>query len=341
MDAKAGLIQKIQQFQTQFNKTPELGWQEFKTSAYIQSVLGNPTWKSKTALVYELDGPGEPIGLRAELDALDTSEGPKHVCGHDAHAAALMGVYLYWSERPRPRKLVFIFQPSEETYPSGAKFIQDNYPGFEQIESIIGFHTYPSDNAGELIVPRFAACDYFEISLSGPTTHIKNKYQASTPDLISLCGKLGAQINQQSWVKAIINVGTMTAGSAPNSLAGQAILAGDIRSLSPRAQTRANDFLTKLCASYSAKVDLTLMINASSPGLTNDPRLLKKAQTILPIKSNLTSFATEDFAWFDIPYLYLLIGTGETTELHELNYRAKPAVTQKLYETWVELVERW
>ncbi|MBT1546316.1 M20/M25/M40 family metallo-hydrolase [Curtobacterium aurantiacum] len=71
-------------------------------------------------------GSGEPVvAFRAELDALATSNGAEHLCGHDLHAAALVGALaaLQAGEAPWTGSVLAIFQPAEETGTGAAAMV--------------------------------------------------------------------------------------------------------------------------------------------------------------------------------------------------------------------------
>ena len=88
---------------------PELSYQEFHTSAYIQkhlSGLGIPfTVMATTGVVGIIEGKdpaSRVIALRADIDALPIQEandvpykstcpGVMHACGHDVHTSCLLG----------------------------------------------------------------------------------------------------------------------------------------------------------------------------------------------------------------------------------------------------------
>jgi len=74
------------------------------------------------------------VALRADMDALPIQEqtnfvyksknkGVMHACGHDAHMACVIGAAIILSELKGELNgnVKFIFQPSEESPPGGAK----------------------------------------------------------------------------------------------------------------------------------------------------------------------------------------------------------------------------
>ncbi|HCR48637.1 MAG TPA: amidohydrolase, partial [Bacteroidetes bacterium] len=120
---------------------PELAFEEYETAAFIQAQLVDmevviEPGIAKTGLVVTLQGrrPGPTRALRADMDALpiveqnllpftSTRPGKMHACGHDAHTASLItAIKILHSIREQLHGTVrFLFQPSEEKLPGGAK----------------------------------------------------------------------------------------------------------------------------------------------------------------------------------------------------------------------------
>ncbi len=92
------------------HRFPELSYEEFSTSAYIQEqlrILDIPYQSGyvKTGIIGRIEGNNPDkriIALRADMDALPITEmnvipyksehpGKMHACGHDLHMAALLG----------------------------------------------------------------------------------------------------------------------------------------------------------------------------------------------------------------------------------------------------------
>src|SRR5262245_33426040 len=109
------------------HKQPELGFEEFKTSALVAETLGNlgvelQTGVGKTGVVARLgNGKGRVIGIRADMDALPILEaneveyksqvpGKMHACGHDAHTSMLMGAAMLLKDEPFDGEIRLLFQ---------------------------------------------------------------------------------------------------------------------------------------------------------------------------------------------------------------------------------------
>ncbi|MDN6529466.1 MAG: amidohydrolase, partial [Brevibacterium sp.] len=126
-----------------FHREPELGLEEHKTSARIESELNDMGLEamhvSETGLVAVLEnGRGPTVLARADIDALpvtedtgldysSTVEGVMHACGHDMHIASLLGAVQLMNENRDTWSGTYIalFQPSEENA-AGARAMLDD-----------------------------------------------------------------------------------------------------------------------------------------------------------------------------------------------------------------------
>ena len=109
------------------HKTPELGFEENKTSAYLAEALEKLGFAvtrgvGKTGVIGVIRGaePGPVLMLRADMDALpfrndDGSIEAVHACGHDSHCAMVLAAASELAGRVRRGTLKILFQPGEET----------------------------------------------------------------------------------------------------------------------------------------------------------------------------------------------------------------------------------
>ena len=168
----------------------ELAGEERKTQAYIKEFLAAHTTLrvvDRGSWLYAVhdEGAARTVIVRADHDAVPTSCGPRHLCGHDGHTAALLGLGLLLEGQRLGKNLVLLFQPAEETGAGAAQCCAL----FAELESaqppapaapigprlcVIGCHNIPGEPLGTALFRRgtfaCASCGA-EISLTGRPTH--------------------------------------------------------------------------------------------------------------------------------------------------------------------------
>lgn len=127
-----------------FHENPELSWQEEDSSDYILNELEKLGIKAKKIVktgvlgIINPEKQGKVLAIRADIDALPICEktdldfksknnGVMHACGHDTHAAILLGASKKLQEiKDEIGKVVLLFQPAEEFIKdSGAKHVME------------------------------------------------------------------------------------------------------------------------------------------------------------------------------------------------------------------------
>lgn len=127
-------LERIMEIRRELHRFPELGFKEFKTAEIIKKELdriGIP-YESEiavTGIVGLIKGKkeGKTVLLRADIDALPIDEesrcefkseiaGNMHACGHDGHAAGLLGAAMILNELKDEiaGNVKLVFQPAEE-----------------------------------------------------------------------------------------------------------------------------------------------------------------------------------------------------------------------------------
>ena len=126
------------------HQNPELSFEEFNTSKFIQSKLTEFGIEFQVIAETGITGtilPKSPINkmiaLRADIDALPILEetnapyesknkGVMHACGHDVHTAILLGTLKFIQQNIEELTVgvKFIFQPGEEKLPGGASMLK-------------------------------------------------------------------------------------------------------------------------------------------------------------------------------------------------------------------------
>ncbi|MEL6902736.1 MAG: M20 family metallopeptidase [Cyanobacteria bacterium J06606_4] len=271
---------------------PELSGQEYKTAAYVAGVLSSFGYQvqemvGKTGVVAELKGKVAPAGnvlaIRTDMDALPIAEkadlpyiskspGIMHACGHDVHTAVGLGTAMILSEltesgdRPFPGMTRFLFQPAEETAQGAKWMIEDGV--MQDVAAVFGVHTFPSITAGHIGLRRgalTAAADDLEIIISGESGHGARPHQAT--DAIWIAAQVITQL-QQSISRtinplhpAVITIGQISGGRAPNVIADRVRLTGTVRSLHADTHALLPEWITRIATDICSLHGATCEVN--------------------------------------------------------------------------------
>ncbi|MDF3298255.1 amidohydrolase [Streptomyces tropicalis] len=303
-------------FRRDLHMHPELGNQEFRTTAAIKARLEQAGLKPRiltggTGLVCDIgadlaggDGGPDILALRADIDALpipDTkSESPyrstvpdrAHACGHDVHTTVVLGAGLVLAELHRqgllPRPVRLIFQPAEEVLPGGAGDVI-KFGGLNGVGRILAVHCDPRVDAGRIGLrqgPITSACDRLEVSLDGPGGHTARPHL--TTDLVTAAARVvtdvPALVGRRVDTRAGLAVtwGRIESGHAPNVVPQHAELSGTVRCLDIDAWRYAPDIVVaaidEVANLHKAKSEITYVRGV--PPVVNDPavtELLREA----------------------------------------------------------------
>lgn len=168
------------------HQIPELGFQEFKTSAYIAGVMEAAGYQvtrnlnGTTGIVAELDSgrPGPVLALRADMDALghiiDGERVARHTCGHDGHSSVVMSTAQEVIKEGLVKKgrLKIIFQPAEELGKGALAMVAGG--AIDDVDMLIGFHLRPQEECPlGLAVPAmlYSANTTLEATITGVPAH--------------------------------------------------------------------------------------------------------------------------------------------------------------------------
>ncbi len=163
---------KVQAIRRHLHQYPELSFQEFKTSKYIQQQLSDAkieftTGYVKTGIIALIKGKNpdkRTILLRADMDALpiteknnvsykSCNEGIMHACGHDVHSACALGAAFILNDLKEEWEgtVKIMFQPGEEVLPGGAKLmIEAGILENPKVDKAIALHVFSSMPVGKV-----------------------------------------------------------------------------------------------------------------------------------------------------------------------------------------------
>ena len=282
------LAPEMTQWRHRIHAWPELGFEEHKTSALVIEVLQSlglqvHSGLGGTGVVAVIDSgkPGMSIGLRADMDALPMDEhneleyrsqrpGVAHTCGHDGHTSALLGTAKYLvANPPASGRVVLIFQPAEEGGRGAIKMVEDGLFTRWPCDEVYAFHNMPALKRGEASVRAGATLQslaVFEISIEGVGGHAAAPHRANDP--LQVAARLATDISAivgrhiDPMEAALINVGSLNAGTTHNIIPSTASLSGTMRALSKDVHEELIKRLRALCEGQAlisgCKIDLTI-----------------------------------------------------------------------------------
>ncbi|MFB0543430.1 MAG: amidohydrolase [Candidatus Bathyarchaeia archaeon] len=354
--------EKVISWRRDIHQHPELGNREFRTAKLIAehlTMLGIEvkTGVAHTGVVGLLRGrnPSPVIALRADMDALPVKEAldlpfaskvttiydgrevpVMHACGHDAHVAILMGVAEVLSKMREHLSgtVKFIFQPSEDSRPSGEDggaelMIREGVLDSPKVDAIFGLHVVPL-HVGKIGVRAggiMAAVDNFWITVRGRGTHGGLPWSGVDPIPVSAQIVLGLQtiISRQidiSKAPAVITIGRIRGGEQTNIVASEVEIAGTIRTFEPGdridIQRRIERVSIKTAESAGASAEVVFS-SGGAPVTYNDPDLTNRMYPILERVAGSGNVLTppplpvgEDFSFYQqkIPGLFFLLGVA-------------------------------
>lgn len=233
------------------HRHPETSWNETATAERIErrlAALGlEPRRVCGTGVLADVPGAGggARVALRADIDALPIAEetglpfasrnpGAMHACGHDGHAAMLLGAAELLAVDPPPGPVRLIFQPAEEVGTGARALIEAG--ALDGVAAIFGGHIDIHFPAGTIFVtpgPVAASTDLLRVRILGRGGHAARPHETVDAVVVASHVVLALQHVVSRGIDpaeaAVITIGRLQAGEVANAIAGSALLEGSIR----------------------------------------------------------------------------------------------------------------
>lgn len=326
----------------ELHRSPELSGAETWTAARVAEALGRPDAPvvAETGRLVRF-GPGDRacVALRAEMDALPVAEetgaayasgnGLAHACGHDVHLAGLVAFARGLARVASDEPLVAVLQPREETQPSGAyDIVESGLLAEQRARAIVGVHVQPQLPTGSVAADDGvvnAASDEFEITVTGSGGHGGYPHLARDPvPVLCLCLTSLQELVRQAvdpMRPAVVTVGELHAGGAPNVIAETARARGTIRTFDDADRDRLLAAIRSVVHGYAEAHGCagSVRFDAVEPVLRNDSRLASLGTQWLgrfgfqPAAPSFRSCGSDDFSHYGatLPSLMVFLGVGE------------------------------
>lgn len=343
------------------HRHPELSWQEQRTTDRVIDLLAHAGWQvtpaPRSGAIAEIGDGDRVVALRADLDALpihDLTEDPwssrvpgvAHACGHDVHTTALVGAGYALAELHErgalDGRVRLLFQPAEEVMPGGAQHLIAQ-GALEGVARVYALHCDPAVDVGRIGVrtgPITSAADRIEVRLEGTGGHTSRPHLTGdlTFALAKVTSELPAVLSRRMDPRAGVSVvwGLVRAGSAPNVIPDQGIVAGTVRILDADAWAGTESVVREAVIDIVRPYGVTASVDylQGVPPVVNDREAIAEVSAVANQLLGAhrcvevpQSLGGEDFGWYadQVPSAMFRLGTrtpgGATYDLHQGDLR--------------------
>ncbi len=342
------------------HRNPELAGNEFFTAALIRKTLTANGLELlppflKTDVVGILSGKkeGKNIALRADIDALPLQErnnipyksavdGQMHACGHDGHAAMLIGAAMVLNKLRNELKgsVRFIFQPGEEIVAMGKDLIDAGALKNPEPDAVFAIHAQSGYPAGSIISRPgtiMAAIGFLKLKIIGRGGHGSRPELTVDPILVgsriveSLQSIVSRNIDPQD--PAVISICRFEGGRNANVIPEEVFLEGTTRFFDNKVGEQIHRLIEQTINGVCLASGATYEFYYKQPYIptVNDSVYVEAAHKVTEkyLGSNMwfemerALLGGEDFAFYlrDYPGAFCFIGIGEDSpNLHNPNF---------------------
>lgn len=291
---------------------PELSFQEFKTSAYIQEKLkeyGIPFKAGivETGIVATIEGKTpekKTVLLRGDMDALPIEEknevsyasrhkGIMHACGHDVHTTCVLGAARLLNDCKNQWEgtVKILFQPGEELLPGGARLmIEAGILQNPQVDIAIAQHVFPSMETGKVGFRSgmyMASTDELYLTVTGKGGHAAMPAEYTNPLIIA--SHILLAIDKQFMapevlaghqIPTVIAFGKIEGAGATNVIPSEVKLEGTFRTMNETWRKEVHHTLIRLVEETATRLggSAHLEIGHGYPFLVNDEALTNRCK---------------------------------------------------------------
>lgn len=350
MRTLAEILPGIIEFRHTLHRIPEMAGAEFETSRAIRERLAGldlevlpPFLGTDVVAILHGRGPGRNVTLRADIDALRLNEetgvphascheGRMHACGHDGHAAMVMGAAELLASRRDSfdGSVRFVWQPGEENRAMGRDLVEAGALENPRADLVTALHGMPGLPVGVLALrdgAMMASCAHFKVTIRGRGGHSSRPHQAVDPVVaaaavvVELQSVVSRRIDPQQ--AAVLSVCRIAGGELANVIPDEVVLEGTARALDMRVaaalEAGFREVIESVCRAHRTSCEIDYRL--SYPVTFNAPEPTALARRVIRetvgegrfIELAESSMGAEDFSWYlrRYPGVYVKLGTGE------------------------------
>jgi len=347
-----------------FHMNPEISWEEVETSKTIAAELeklGCENIKigfggTQCGVTADIAGgaAGKTVALRADIDALPLNDekdvsyksqkaGAMHACGHDSHAAMLLGTAKILTQlKPDLKGRVrLLFQPAEEHgIKPGAQALIDG-GALDGVSAVFGIHSMSTVPSGEIQYrsgPFMAAADAWELVITGKGGHGSTPETAFDPNVAAfhVGSALQTIVSRETSPKdtAVLSIGGVRSSSYVFNIIPERVeMVGNVRTFRREVQDHFEEAMKRVVngVSESMRCKADLKYNRVIPATINDPALTELAKSVAEnllgadkVKESELIMGSEDFSYFGrlVPTVLIYLGVKNHEKKSDLPHHS-------------------
>ena len=316
----------------ELHRYPELSWKEERTAERLEAALRS----SGVAEIRRVAGTGvvarvpgvnrnAPLtAIRGDIDALPIHEatglpfaseipGVMHACGHDVHATWAVGAAMLLARQPARGDVLIVLQPAEEVGNGAPAILASG--ALEGVQAIFGGHVDRRFPVGQVVAeagPLAASADAFSIDVVGKGAHGARPHEGIDPIVAAaaIVGALQTIVSRRldPGASAIVTIGSIHGGTAPNVIPERVTLTGTLRAMRPEVRALLHREVTAVAMSVASAhgASANVSIERGPPPIVNPERESRWARAAAErvvgadnvVPFGVTNMGGEDFACY-------------------------------------------
>ncbi len=355
----AGQTEAVTSLRHWLHAHPELSLREFETQRRLRSELeGIPgielldgDWGTGLVAVLRGGKPGPLVAWRADIDGLpmrettglpfastatdslgDRAVGVMHACGHDLHAAILIGAarVLAPLRADMPGTVLFVLEPAEEVGAGAPTLLEAGlFTKIGKPAAIYAIHDHPTIRTGQVsYCPGHSAAnvDDFSIRVLGKGGHGAYPHKTIDPIVIASEMVLALQAVVSREVdaarSAVVTVGSFHGGTTSNVIPDYVDLRGTVRTFEPEVREQLHTAVLRTVKGIAAAAgapEPEIRYALGTPSVNNDPALVDETLPVLKrvvgsekVVRYEPGMGGEDFSFYQeqVPGFIFRLGVG-------------------------------
>ena len=343
------IADEIIRWRRELHQSPEVGIKLPNTVKYIEKELTKmgvsfEVYEKISCIVAKIGQGDNCFLLRSDIDALPIKEesgesfaaknGCMHACGHDMHAAILLGAAKILKNHESSLKgtVKLFFQSGEEIFAGAKNAIEAGVLKNPDVKAAMALHVNVDSKVNTVCCGLFPMSSVygFKINITGNGVHGAMPQDGIDPIntavhiYIALQEMIAREVS--AFDQVVLTVGKIQAGTAANIIPECAELQGTLRTFNPELRKqlihRISEVVQNVSAAYRTKAEIEVLFDL--PPVVCNPQLfgemlksIEELDGLVVESTDIRVMGSEDFAVIAerVPSIYIALGVQmEKTE---------------------------